>query len=178
MGINVLFEIGHARARKGRLFTWPSSERSQVPLAHITLRYSCHQALASGAERVRDTERRQRETERNENKKKTETMQKKKKNGENVQKFQPFLNEFALMFIFNELQLSGGTLLALAHHGSAVCAHLWKQAITPTSLRTSSANRSQSLVLVWKLKPRVQSTSVKTHKPHSPCCFHFTQYLV
>lgn len=69
MGINVLFEIVHARARKGRLFTWPSSERSQVPLAHITLRYSCHQALASGAERVRDTEQRQRETGRNETKK-------------------------------------------------------------------------------------------------------------
>lgn len=75
------------------------------------------------------------------------------------------------MFIFNELQLSRGTLLALADHGSAVCAHLWKQAITPTSLRTSSANRSQSLVLVWKLKPRVQSTSVETHKPHSPAVF-------
>lgn len=61
MGINVLFEIGHARAERGRMFTWPSSEHSQVPLAHITLRYSCHQALASGAERVRDTEQGQRE---------------------------------------------------------------------------------------------------------------------
>lgn len=60
MGINVLFEIGHAKAGRGRMFTWPSPEHSQVPLAHITLRYSCHQALASGAERVRDTEQRQR----------------------------------------------------------------------------------------------------------------------
>lgn len=83
MGINVLFEIGHARAGRGRLFTWPSSEHSQVPLAHITLRYSCHQALASGAERVRDTEQRWRETERSETEKKTETKQR-AENGENV----------------------------------------------------------------------------------------------
>ena len=47
------FEIGHATAERGRMFTWPSSEHSQVPLAHITLRYSCHRALASGAERER-----------------------------------------------------------------------------------------------------------------------------
>lgn len=67
------------------MFTWPSSEHSQVPLAHITLRYSCHQALASGAERVRDTEQRQREreTQRNEIGKKTKTKQRGKK-GESV----------------------------------------------------------------------------------------------
>lgn len=56
------------------MFTWPASEHSQVPLAHITLRYSCHQALASGAKRNRDSEERQRKrkTERNEKDKKTD----------------------------------------------------------------------------------------------------------
>lgn len=78
MGINVLSEIGHARAGRGRLFTWPSSEHSQVPLAHITLRYSCHQALASGAERVRDTEQKWRETERSETEKKKKDRDKAK----------------------------------------------------------------------------------------------------
>lgn len=35
------------------MFTWPYSEHSQVPLSCITLRYSCHQSLALGAEMVR-----------------------------------------------------------------------------------------------------------------------------
>lgn len=40
----------------GECLLWPSSEQSQVPLAHITSCYSCHQAQASGAERLRGTE--------------------------------------------------------------------------------------------------------------------------
>lgn len=45
---------------EGGCLLGPFSVHSQVPLAHITLRYSCHQALASGAERARDSEQRQR----------------------------------------------------------------------------------------------------------------------
>lgn len=39
------------------LFTWTSPEHSQVMLVHIPLRYSCHQALASGEEMFRDRKR-------------------------------------------------------------------------------------------------------------------------
>lgn len=45
--------------RGGGCLLWPRSEQSQVPLAHITSSYSCHQAQASGAERVRDSGQRQ-----------------------------------------------------------------------------------------------------------------------
>lgn len=161
------FEIGHARAERGRMFTWPASEHSQVPLAHITLRYSCHQAIASGAERVRDTKERQREREtgRNEKDKKTETKQR-EWNWESLWKcvhISILFNFISLTLNLDKLELSRVTLLALVDCGSVVCTCLWKRASTPTSLHTSSENRSQSLVLAWKLRPHVERTSVATH---------------
>lgn len=120
-----LFEIGHARAGRGRLFTWPSSEHSQVPLAHITSRYSCHQALASGAERVRVTEQRQSETERNE----TGTNDRNKAKSQNGEKACRSLQRLRICcvnlhvcHVFNSLQLSTAAPLAVAHKASAVCA--------------------------------------------------------
>lgn len=164
--INVLFEIGHARAKRGRMFTWPSSVHSQVPLAHITLRYSCHQALASGAERVRDTEQRQRDSQRetdgNERDKRTETKQRGRKRGKCVDVCRnpdPFLFDFPLNFQQAAAERSSTAgprrlrFLSLA----------WKRASATTSLCAPSESRSQSLALAWKPRPHAESTSAATH---------------
>lgn len=158
-----LSEIGHARAGRGRLFTWPSSEHSQVPLAHITSRYSCHQALASGAERVRVTEQRQSETERNETGTNDRNKAKSQRGGGGDAEVCRSFAFVALIYTYATFSTRWPSHITLLQP---------VQAISPTSPRTSSETRSQSLVLVWKLRPHADSTSVETHKPHSACCFH------
>lgn len=130
----------------------------------LTLHYAtvAVKPVASGAERVRDTEQRQRETERNEEEKRQGQSQK-AKTGESAWKCSEILAIFNLIYANANFQRAAAeyraTLLAHVHHGSAVCACLWKQAITPTSLRTSSENRSQSLVFVWKLRRHICGNS-------------------
>lgn len=150
------------------MFTWPFSEHSQVPLAHITLRYSCYQALASGAARVRYTEQKQRQTKRNDSNRKTEKaqMQKVRMMCKSAQILLSFLTEFPIICKTQDA----------AVHRSSASPCLWKRASAPTSLHSPSENRSPSLMFAWKLKPHVESTSVATHQPHSSCCSQFTRY--